>query len=112
MDLLDKLDRENKQEQKKLEVEKNPCLDCLLKLWELSIKNSPANSIEIYDQSNLFSIWNERYTDVILTKEKIKEFCLTLVMYQNLRNFEIANGLFLSGLINNCVDQEIILPVL
>lgn len=109
-DLLDILDKEDKQEKKEFKVEKSPELTVnhLLKLWESAIKQVPDDSSRIYDLNKyLLSIPNQ--FNFVLTKKNIEEFCLRLSLYQEMIGFESKSGYFLSALINNFKEQEIIL---
>ncbi len=101
-DYLNNLSEQTVQEEKDIERVKNPVIDLLVeKFFSLSDQN-PHHSLSSSFEKEASTLVKTLY----YTARDIAEFSIVLKKYEDLNNFEVKAGIFLSALINNCNEEK------
>ena len=101
-DLFDKLDREDEQESRELEVTKNPTLESLLKGFE-----NYLNSISSPYYSEKYEIASRCLTSEPISARDVFEFSIRLARYENRDDMSYSVVPYLNQIIYRCRDDDV-----
>jgi hypothetical protein len=97
-----KYKREQGKAQKEVQVQ-DRVMEQLRKAW----KDFDCDNMEEFDIGKAYSL----VKDIGYGSADVTKFCMILDGFQKEKNFAYKAGLFLSALMNNCVDEEFTLPL-
>ena len=107
-DLLDKLEKENKQETKQIKLQNPDLTDYLLQnleeIFKFACRHNPL-------KDDIPGEISRKTSSIYASAKDIESLCSKIKDFENKANFAMWAGMYINDLINNSKDNEFVLQI-